>query len=994
MSGEIRHDSKRSSAHMKKNETTSYVTWLVDRLTNLYLDVLSESDPDTAGLLEQKYAIQETADKAERMRAYIAFWTSLDEVRQLALSTNDAKINQLARVARVIGTTEVVWAHNTIKATNAGSIDFVLECFRDRGVTAAQVQKFINENAQAWFSLTGHPTNPTTVAYTLAQANVANVIANPEAVPEDLKKALVTLRDTPIVGARKTPLDEAEETLGTLNILYDSAIGLKKLFESALEKHGYAAEGVKIERALIRPCVWTLGDGDGNANMTAQVLEEGITLHRHKIAKRYAKTGALIIKQAKADLIAAPIVKAIEDLVHQVQTVKTGRTESFALTAETLAEKIPDSSAASGLRDLAYLIRCFGRGFGKIDIRHNALDIMDAVRILFHESKVMDKARFSGLNLDEQRAVLSSWLEDQDVLQTLTAQSLANIKGAETAARILDRLRVIGENPDMCEKLIVAETTHPAHALAALLLLKVTGNHVGDAQSRIDLVILSESVADLTGIGYTVEMLLENKSFREHVASRGRLIAMIARSDTTRQDGRGEAEYAQYEAAVDVYRIADLMRRKYKELEPVLVSIKNGGGHALQRGGGRITEIPAVHGRAAADARVTDIGPSTLTIQGQQQMILFCPGKVAIGSLEAFAAQNLYTKAGIQGEMPPPRFSENTNRQYARADAWLYAKTAGKAFDDLVKNNPAIDELFVAAPWLSMKAGNVSSRPAKRGEKHVGPGVTPAEAKGQNPRALEGRAISGERLSAHACLPVFSVLGLVEAMEAVKREGMACANPAKYGDPLHHLYRAHKIQRDAARATINVVAMADFDIAWPLLTGKERPDKKQVSKLAERFVYSPASHANTPEVTQAFLESYFLKAEKLTYGMVSGQSPKNNMRHGDALKKLWPELAVQVDKRDRSAEFSRVIECYRTRQFDAAPDTPLSEQSFRITQALYAAANVINAPVGILATRTRLEPVQEVDEGGKTRFMRPQSYQEKKIIHLLEKPTALSVEAF
>jgi phosphoenolpyruvate carboxylase len=974
---------------MKKDVSTSYVTWLVSRLTDLYLEVLSESDPAAVALVQNKYTLQKIENRAERMRSYIAFWTSLDETQQLALSTHDAKINQLSRMARVIATTEIVWAHNSIKATNAGSLDFVLERFREAGVTPAQVQKFINQNAQAWVSLTGHPTNPTTLDYTLAQTKVAATIADPQAEPEDLKKALIILRDTPIVGPHKTPLEEAQETLGTLDVLYDSAIGLKRVFESALEKHGYTAEGVKIERSLIRPCVWTLGDGDGNQNLTAQVLEDGIALHRRRIAERYAQTGAVIIKHAQEDGIDAPVLQDIKDLIHDVQTVTTGRTESFSLKAEDLAEKVTASATASQLMDFAYLIRCFGRGFGKIDIRHNALDIMAAAAALLDQCKLIDKARFSALSLEEQGLLLSSWLEDENALKKLSKISHIEIKGEETAARILGRLRIIGENPDMCEKLIVAETTHPAHALAALLLLKITGNHIGNEHSRIDLVILSESVADLVSIGHTLETLLENNTFRKHAANRGRLIAMIAKSDTTRQDGRGEAEYAQYEAAVEVYRIADLMKRKYKELEQVLVSIKNGGGHALQRGGGRVTEIPAVHGRAAADARVTDIGPSTLTIQGQQQGILFCPGKVAIGSLEAFVAQNLYTKAGIQGEMRPPRFSQNTNRQYARADAWLYAKMAGQSFDDLIKNNPAIDELLEAAPWLSMKAGNVSSRPAKRGEKHVGPGITPAEAKGQNPKALDGRAISGERLSAHACLPVFSVLGLVEAMQAVKTSGTACANPAKYGDALHHLYRAHKIQRDGARASVNVVAMADFDIAWPLLTGMDRPDKKHVTKLAEKFLHSPEPRANKPEVTLAFLENYFLMVEKLTYSMVSGQNPKDNMRHGDALKKLWPDLALQVDQRDRSAEFARVIECYRTRQFDTVSSLPLSEKAFRITQALYASANVINAPVGILATRTRLEPVQEIEGTGKTNFRRPQSYQEKEIIHLLKEPSAL-----
>ena len=974
---------------MDKDNSISYVTWLVGRVTDVYMDILSETDSQAVAFIQQKYDIQKHDNKAERMRLYIEFWEGLDEKQQLSLSTHDAKINHLSRMARVIGTTEVVWAHNSIKATNAGSIDFVIENFHKNGVTARQVQKFIDENAQAWFSLTGHPTNPTTVAYTLAQIRVAAVISNFQSTPDELKEALRTIRDTPIIGPRKSPLDEAEETLGTLDVLYDSAVRLKNLFENALEKHGYAKEGVKIHTALIRPCVWTLGDGDGNENMTAQVLEDGIALHRRRIAARYAETGEKIIQQAKSDGVDRALVKEIDKLIHDIQTVKTGRTEDFALKAEEMAGKISKSATGMALCDFAYLIRCFGRGFGKIDIRHNVLDVIDAVAALFHECKLMDKKHFSELDLDEQGAVLSKWLEDDKVLKVCADKAHVELKGEETATRILGRLRVIGENPDMCEKMIVAETTHSAHALAALFLLKITGNHIGNEQSRIDLVILSESVADLVGIGHTLEVLLENTSFRKHVASRGRLIAMIAKSDTTRQDGRGEAEYAQYEAAVDVYRRVGLMKRKYYELEAVLVSIKNGGGHALQRGGGRVTEIPAVHGRAAADARVTDIGPSTLTIQGQQQTIVFCPGKVAVGSLEAFAAQNLYTKAGIQGEMPPPIFSKNINRQYAQADAWLYAKAAGKAFDDLVKNNPAIDELFIAAPWLSMKAGNASSRPAKRDEKHVGVGVTPSEAKGENPRALQGRAISGERLSAHACLPVFSVIGLAEAMEAVQNNGATCVNPEKYGDPLHHLYRAHKIHRDAARATVNAVAMADFDIAWPLLTGRQRPHKKQVEKLAAKFVCSSEPHANTPEVIMAFLEKYFLKVEKLTYGMVSGQHPKSSMCHGDALKKLWPELAEQVAQRDRSAEFARVIECYRTRQFDAAPDVPLTQIAFEITQALYASANVINAPVGILATRTRLEPVREVGEKGRTRFMRPQSYQEKNIAHLLQLPPAL-----
>jgi len=909
----------------------SFAGTIENILTGMYMDAVRESDSGAAALLEKRAALQKEPRKPQRMAACISFWEGLDAAQQMKLAAHDAKLNLIARRARIMATTEIVLAHNKTGFATAGSIDYVLRRFHEEGVAAAQLQTFMDENAVAWFSLTGHPTNPTTVAYTAAETAMARVLTDPRAGREDMMAALRVLRDTPVVGPRKTPLQEAEETLNTLDVVFDSALDHKKIFTDALEKHGYADHGVCVRTPLVRPCAWTLGDGDGNDSMTADVLRDGIALHRARIAARYEEMDA---------------------------------------------------------GDLPYLKSCFGGGFGTIDLRHNAADIMASAAGILDNAKIMDEKRFSSLPPEQQAAAMTAWLEDGDAVQAMKrgASDIVSARGD----RVLGRLAVISENPDMCEKLIVAETTHTAHALAALMLLQATGNRTACPGAKIDIVILSESVADLARIGNMVESLLDNAAFRAHVAARGRYIAMIAKSDTTRQDGRGEAEFAQYEAAVDIYRAADRMKNRYPELARVLVSVKNGGGHALQRGGGRVTETPALHGKAAADARVTDMGPSTLTIQGQQQGILFTPGATALGTLEALAAQNLYSKAGIQGEMPPPAPSKTMNRQYARADACLYAKKAGASFEALALKNVAVDDLLAGAPWLAMKAGNVSSRPAKRGEAPVEPGITPRAAKGDNPRALQGRAISGERLTAHACLPVFAVLGLAEAMDSVREQGYARINPEKYGDPLHHLYRAHKIHRDGARATISAAAMADFDIAWPLLAGCPRPSPREITELAARFSPDAGGSGNTAAITMAFLEEYFLKVEKMTYEMITGHAPKKNFTHGDALRKLWPDLAAQVEDRNRRAEFARIIECHRTRQMDQNADAPLDETQFRITQALYAAANVIGAPVGILATLTRLEPVYEIGKTGKTRFMRPKSYSEENIAEILKMPRALA----
>ncbi len=976
----------------------SYTRRMERLLALRYLDIVAKNDPEAHAVLQEKIAFHDydpaedtKSAKNARIKAYRGFWDRLTVSERLVLSAHDAKLNQMLRMARTIGTSAVVYAHNQIETTTAGSIDFVIRRFRQEKLAAEQVQKFLDENAVAWFSLTGHPTNPTTLAYTIAQTSLARVLTEEAANTDDLDNVLQALYETPIVGDRKSPLDETREMLNTLNVIYDTALPHLRLFEKALNKYGYASEGVKIRSPLISPCVWTLGDGDGNENMTDKALEEGISLHRQAIMDRYIETLRHLYAKTKH---IAKTHSALKRLVPEMESIANGDLSRFKV-GNDLAAEITDiangidvyecgKDIKDDILDFAYLVRCFGLGFGTIDLRHNAVDITATAKCYLKASGVTAE---EDIDLDSLQILLAKTLESDD-LPDITAAQMEEA-GSKPEAVIFERMRVIGRHPDMCEKLIIAEAAHPAHALAALLLLKASGNAVCNANSRIDITVLSESVHDLMGLGNTLETLLENKSFRAHVASRKRLIAMIAKSDTTRQDGRGEAEYAQYEASVDIYRVVGRMRRKYPELQDILTSIMNGGGHALQRGGGRVTEIPAVHGRAAADARVTDCGPSTLTVQGQQLGILFCPGKVALGTLEALASQNLYTKAGINGEMPESVADKNMNRQYARSDAWLYAKTAGLAFEALAKNNPAIDNLLAKAPWLSMKAGNVSSRPGKRGEKMVGPGITPAEAKGKDPKALQGRAISGERLTAHACLPVFSVLGLMEAMETVRGQGKTSLNEEKYGDALHHLYRTHKIHRDGARATINAVTMADFDIAWRLLAGRKRPAPQEVYRLSTKFKYNGGSEANTAEITLAFMEQYFLQVEKMSYEMISGQKAKKNFCHGDGLKKLWPELYNEVAYRGRAAEFARIIECYRAEKFNAAPDTPLNLDEYRITQSLYTAADVINAPVGILATRTRLEPVYELRGGVKTKFMKPESYLEGDVAGILKLPPCL-----
>jgi len=70
--------------------------------------------------------------------------------------------------------------------------------------------------------------------------------------------------------------------------------------------------------------------------------------------------------------------------------------------------------------------------------------------------------------------------------------------------------------------LIIAENKGSHHALAALLLLKTSGNIIGKG-SRINIVTLSESVPDLKNLKRTWLEMLDNPIFREHTEARGEL---------------------------------------------------------------------------------------------------------------------------------------------------------------------------------------------------------------------------------------------------------------------------------------------------------------------------------------------------------------------------------------------------------------------------------------------------------------------------------------
>jgi phosphoenolpyruvate carboxylase len=491
--------------------------------------------------------------------------------------------------------------------------------------------------------------------------------------------------------------------------------------------------------------------------------------------------------------------------------------------------------------------------------------------------------------------------------------------------------------------------------------LKASGNRVAEKDTIIDIVTLSESVKDLEGLPDLISELVDHPLYRKHLSYRQKLIPMIAKSDTVRRNGRG-AESSQEEALGKVYAMVDQFKAKYPELKNLTINGFSGGGAALQRGGGRVTEVPHNNGRAARFFHARTIGPSLLTLQGHQMQILFSPESICVHTLESLVAQNLHARAQTELKpdgthyVPPRRAPEgyderkNIENFYKACQVMreTYFYFMGDLDDDDRKEsgNFNFNQLFANAPWVSVLLGNLSSRPSKRG----GAGtnmekVTVRSLRGEKPKLLSNRAITVERVSAHSATHFLTYLSVYEGLKSINY------------DELHSMYLCSKSSRDFMRNTALSLHMTDFDLAWQTMIGETRPDKNEIISLAKNF-NSHKDAKNTNKETLAWLELYAYDVAKLVHKCILDKEPDEDFNVQTPLKSGFSNLAQQLTIREESDEFGRYAEAEMTNFMNHNLDFVLGTNECLTLQACYAAADVVNAPEGGLNIElTRKKPV-------------------------------------
>ena len=342
------------------------------------------------------------------------------------------------------------------------------------------------------------------------------------------------------------------------------------------------------------------------------------------------------------------------------------------------------------LRDLIRRVEVFGLHMATLDIRQHSER---------HAAALAEVLALAGVCSDYGAL-------DEDARVQLLAREIANARpliptrlpyGPE-AVETIQTFRTIGAlldqlSPEAIQTYIISMTTGASDILAVLLLAKEAGLYVPAASiSRLNIVPLFETGADLAGCATIMDACLQLPTYREHLRLRGDMQeVMIGYSDSNKDVGFVAANWALYQAQ---RALRDLMAQHTIQLR-----LFHGRGGAIGRGGG-----PANHAILAQPPG--SIGNQIkITEQGEVISDRYGLPKLAHRHLEQLV--NAVLRAGfVPHEDIPPAWEQALE---------ALATVAREHYRALVYEHPDFLRYFrTATPIAEISRLKIGSRPASR----------------------------------------------------------------------------------------------------------------------------------------------------------------------------------------------------------------------------------------------------------------------------------------
>ncbi len=527
-----------------------------------------------------------------------------------------------------------------------GSLRAVISALAGAGVNAGQVLDLLS-GVLVEPVFTAHPTEATRRTMLAKEQQVARELVSrlqrPARTPEEeragrrrLKEAIAVAWQTeeqPSV--RRTVADEVELVLFHISeVLYPILPRIHTAVAEAMtEVYGAGADD-DLPWPLVRLGSWVGGDMDGNPNVGPDTILATLERQREVVLERYRRDIRRLfdhLSQSRSrigvsDAVtarireyskllpkdAARIPKRYHDMPYRrllwlmwsrLEATKGDQAAGYrspdeflgdlAAIARSLADHRGREAGLERVEHLRQRVQCLGFHIATLDVRQDALPLRQTV------GRTAGAPDFEGRPAGERAAVLRDMLaagfpptEPQD----------------EGSRRELAVFRAIAEarrrfGADSVGPYIVSMAQGPDDVLGVLWLARAAGLSTDDGHVELDVAPLFETVDDLSSAGVTLEAMLEDPLYRNHLRSRGdRQIVMLGYSDSSKISGIVASRWALQTAQEDLVAVADR--------HGVHLTLFHGRGGTVGRGGSkpRAAILAEPCGAVRGRIRVTEQG--------------------------------------------------------------------------------------------------------------------------------------------------------------------------------------------------------------------------------------------------------------------------------------------------------------------------------------------------------------------------------------------------
>jgi phosphoenolpyruvate carboxylase len=520
-------------------------------------------------------------------------------------------------------------------APQPGGFVAVLHHLEAQGVTPDGLQEMLGTMLiEPVF--TAHPTEATRRTLLVKQQRIASALVerfNLERLPLEETAAAARIRNEVTISwqteehlsVQPTVADEVEHVLFYINDVIYRIIPVfyENLIEAIARVYG-ADHGVRVPTGLLRFASWVGGDMDGNPKVGGPTIKSTLRRHRDLILTHYqGEVRELVehLSQSRSRVGVAPAVDTrIAEYEVMMPRVFAGIPERYRdmpyrvlvwLMGARLHATMHDASAAyesadAFIADLGLIMRSleehkgcnagyfrvrrlwyrattFGFHLATLDVRQDALVHRRAVGCL------LGRDDFPSLPASERTNLLQGALTDPTRMHAVPSTAWADAPEGSLERETHETLEVMNAIATCREQMgegaigpyIISMAQGAEDALAVLALARKGGLVDTRGHVSLDVAPLFETVPDLHNAATTLQSLLDDPVYKNHLASRGnRQIVMLGYSDSNKESGIVSSRWALQQAQLALVSAADAAN--------VHLTLFHGRGGTVSRGGSKV----------------------------------------------------------------------------------------------------------------------------------------------------------------------------------------------------------------------------------------------------------------------------------------------------------------------------------------------------------------------------------------------------------------------